>query len=179
MSMGIILSQVRTHLRETLTLSSDQCDIQPGGAPPEAAGEWYLAIDELGVANDARSHLAEEFSLEVAIWRRLGQFPADRRGELLLPESAYLEAMHTLDALERRVILNLHGNFGDVTAAANTALGAGTEGGGDRFQLALYYEGRQRAETLPRASSRRQPEWMGRRLQFRGMKRVQALAIAS
>jgi hypothetical protein len=179
MSMGIILNQVRSHLREALTLSSDQCDIQPSGIPPEAAGEWYLAIDELGVASEARDHLAEEFAIEVSIWRRLGQFPADRRGEALLPESAYLAAMHTLDGLERRVILSLHGNFGELVSGANAAVGAGQPGGGDVFQLALYYEGRGRAETLPRTTGRQQPQWIGRRLKFRGMNRVQSLSIAS
>jgi hypothetical protein len=177
--MGIILNQVRSHLREALTLSADQCDIQPSGSPPEAAGEWYLAIDELGVASHSRDHLAEEFSIEVAIWRRLGQFPADRRGEAMLPESVYLAAMHTLDSLERRVILALHGNFAEVVAGANTEAGAGMSDGGDVYQLALYYQGRDRAETLPNQRSRQQPQWIGRRLKFRGMNRVQALSIAS
>ena len=118
MSMGIVLSQIRNRLRDALSLSADQCDVQPGGRPPEAAGEWYLAVDELGVDSTARSHLAEEFAVEVAIWRRLGQFPTDRRGELLLHESAYLAAMHTLDNLERQVILSLHGNFADLVSNA-------------------------------------------------------------
>ena len=179
MSMGVILSQVRGHLRDALSLSADQCDVQPGGSPTEAAGEWYLAIDERGVESDARSHLSEEFEIEISIWRRLGQFPADRLGETQLHESEYLSAMHTLDTLERQVILKLHGNFESVTSAANTELGAGLPGGGDVFQLALYYEGRGRTETLPRSGSRQQPTWIGRRLRFRGMTRVQALSIAS
>lgn len=178
MSMAAVLDEVCDHLRSALSLSAAECDIRPGGWPPRAAGEFYVAIDDLGVASAAREHLEEEYRIEVAIWRRAGQVPDDRLGDLARRGDPYVAALRTLDVLERAVLRALHANYAQIMAGANAALGAGETGGGDVFQLALYYTGRSRPETHPsRPSGERPLEWITRRLEFAGMNRVQPLDV--
>lgn len=178
MSMGAILKQVRDHLRDAMPLAADQCDIRPDGEPPQSAGELFVAVDELGVTSTARSYIEEQFEVEVAVWRRAGQYPADRIGDAQLSDDPYTAGLFTLDDLEREAIRRLHGNFTDVTAAVNTALGTGSGNAGDSFRLALYYEGRGRTEVLPPSRGAQQPaQWLGRRLRFVGMNRIQALDV--
>ena len=174
MSMGAILKQVRDHLRAAMSLDADQCDVRPGGVPTQSAGELFVAVDELGVVSTARSCLEEQFEVEVAVWRRAGQYAADRLGDAQLPDDPYTAGLSTLDDMERQVIGHLHGNFTDVPAAVNTALGTGTGTAGDAFRLALYYEGRGRTEMLPSPGKGQPAQWLGRRLRFVGMNRIQA-----
>jgi len=178
MSMGVILKIVRDSLQTALSLDKDACGVQSGGRPPNSAGELYLAVDELGVQSTARAHLREVYELEIALWRRGGQYADDRHGDVLLADDPYLAGVRTLDALERDVIRHVHGNYSDITAAANAEIGAGGGEAGDIFQLALYYVGRGRTETIPRPAADRTIDWIGRRLKFLGMTRVQALDIA-
>jgi len=178
MSTGIILQQVRNHLRSAMSLDVDQCGIQPGGRPPHSAGELYVAVDDGGTTSDARNHLHEQYRIEVAVWRRAGQHPADRLGDVQLPQDPYLEQLLTLDQLERQVIQHLHGDFANVTAAANAEAATGTPGGGDVFQLALYYVGRDKTESIDAVpSATASTEWLGRRLSFSGMDRIQATDV--
>lgn len=180
MSMGAILQEVRDHLRTALSLGADQCGIQIGGTPPEAAGNFYVAVDELGVESTAQQHLQENYQVEISLWRRLGQTPSDRSGEALLRDDPYLSGAQSLDDLERSVIKNLHANYTDITTAANTAIGAGANPNGDVFQLALYYAGRKRTETWQAAGKKKNPPtWLVRRLKFVGMNRVQALDVVA
>ena len=178
MSMAVVLQRVRDHLRSALALSADQCGVRVGGHPPASSGELYVAVDELGVECTARDHLREVYVVEVALWRRVGQWPDDRAGDALLRDDAYLAGALTLDRLERSVIAALHGNYTDIPAAANAAIGAGSPGGGDVFQLALYYAGRTRTEAWQdRRQSGSPTAWLGRRLKFAGMNRVQAMDV--
>ena len=177
MSMGAILQQVRDHLRSAMSLGVDQCDVRPGGMPTAAAGEFYVAVDELGVQSTAQSHLREQYEIEVSIWRRTGQYPDDRLSDVVLRDDVYLAGIQTLDDLERSVIKNLHANYTDITAAANTAIDAGAPGKGDIFQLALYYTGRSRSEVLDHNPKENPAPWLGRRLKFTGMIRVQATDV--
>jgi len=178
MSMGALLQQVRTHLRNVVPLDADQCDIELLGQPRPSAGETYVGIRELRVRSLSREHLSEEYEIEVSIWRRLGAFPSDRQGDLALRDDPYLASVLTLDDLERAVIRNLHANYTDIMAAANETLETG-----DRFQLALYYTGRGPSEVVKSSSHHRQNgtrtsgiAWIGRRLIFTGMNRVQSTA---
>ena len=104
MSMAVVLQRVRDHLRSALALSADQCGVRVGGHPPASSGELYVAVDELGVECTARDHLREVYVVEVALWRRVGQWPDDRAGDALLRDDAYLAGALTLDRLERSVI---------------------------------------------------------------------------
>lgn len=179
MSMGVVLQTIRDHLRTAMSLAVDQCGIRPGGHPPSSAGEFYVAIDDISVKGDARAHLREEYEVAVSIWRRLGQHPEDRTGDVLETEDPYLPSLLTLDQLERDVIRFIHANYTEVTKTANATLGTGTPGKGDILQLAMYYQGHAGSERFtsePRNTSR--PDWIGRRLRFAGMTRVQATDIA-
>lgn len=180
MSMGMILLTVRDHLRDALSLPAAACEIQPGATPTPAAGEILVAIDEYRVESRSAAHLAEHYEIEVGIWRRVGQFPADRRGELLLPEAAYTHALQSLDVLERKVVTALHGNYEAVTQQMNTFYGLGAGEQGDIVQGAPLYRGRGRAEHWPPITQAHpKPNWLGRRLRFAGLRRVQGLDVAA
>ena len=92
MSMGHILKTVRDFLRSSLPATAAQCDLRPGGDPPETADEWFVAIDELGVKSTALNCLDETYEIEISVWRRAGALPADRTGDALLPEDPYAPA---------------------------------------------------------------------------------------
>jgi len=178
MSMGAIIEHVRDHLRSALSLAVDQCGVQIGGNPPQRPASFYVAIDEVCVESDAKEHLREIFEIEIVVWRRLGTLPSDRRGDAHLRDDPYLATLQTLDDLEQSVILAIHANYTDITAATNTALGTGAPSGGDIFQMALFYQGRKRSELFPKRSDQANAQWLGRRLRFRGMTRVQAIDVA-
>ncbi len=159
MSMGLLLEVVQNHLRTALGLAADQCRI--AHEPPTAAGPLFLSVAGGGVRSEARSVLRETYELEVGVWRRAGEYPADRRGGLLAPIDPHVAGLRTLDALERQVIAALHGNFEDIPAAANAQLEPESEA---VFQLALYYAGRGPTET--------DSGWLVRHLNFSGCTRV-------
>lgn len=174
MSMAAVLATVRDRLRTEIPLAVEQCGIQPGGTPPSTAGEMYVAVDELGVVSDGKCVLRETYSVEVCLWRRIGQFPGDRLGDVHLKEDPYVATARTLDVVERDVLRLIHANYLHIVAAANEAAAAGTPAGGDVFQLALYYEGRSRTESFRPAKGAWRDAWLGRRLKFSGLTRVQA-----
>ncbi len=177
MSMGIILQVVRDHLQTEMSLDAGECGIQPGGLPPDGAGELYVAVDELGIRSASRNQLHEIYEIEVAIWRRSSNYPTDRQGDVVLRDDPQLAGILTLDDLERDVISKLHANHTDIMAVANSAIGAGSPGGGDVFQQPLYFAGRGRSESLRPGGSKSPVAWIGRRLKFTGMTRVQATDV--
>ncbi len=174
MSMGAILKQVRDFLRSSLPADIAQCDVRPGGEPPEVAHEWFISVDELAVRSNARNCLDETYEIEISLWRRAGCYPQDRQGDALLQDDPYSSGLPTLDDIERDVIRLLHGNRTGITAAVNLALGTGETGSGDIFQEPLYYAGRRRTEVRGTGRRDSQTRWFVRRLKFTGMRRVQA-----
>jgi len=173
MSMGVVLKIVRDHIRNRLSLTGGQCDVRPDGRPIDVAGDLYVCISEGGVQSESRLHLSERHEIEVSIWRRATAVPTDRQGDLLLPDDQYVANLQTLDDLERAIIAHIHGNDADIRQAANALL---TSGGAnsDGFSVTLFYAGRGPSETFtdrPRSSA----EWIGRRLRFGGMLRIQPL----
>jgi hypothetical protein len=175
MSMGAVLKVVRDHLRNRLSLASGQCDVRPDGRPIDAAGDLYVCISEGGVQSESRLHLSERYEIEVSIWRRATAAPTDRQGDLLLPDDQYLANMTTLDDLERAVIAQVHGNDADIRQAANAVLISGGASG-DGFSVTLFYAGRGPSETFA-DHARANVGWIGRRLRFGGMLRVQPLSV--
>lgn len=173
MSIAYLLQAARDKLRTVAPLSAKLCDLQPLGRPPNSMGEYYVSLDEGRIQAGEKTHLREVFTINVWITKRTGQHPKDRWSEI------YLKNTTGLDALERKVIVALHGNQA-VRVAANTLASTPGVNTGDIFQHPLWYTGR--GATAPAGA-----EWNGgeaesdtflvRLLQFTGGLRVQALDI--
>ncbi len=173
MSTGHILLRVRDHLRSTLSLDTDQCEIRCEGNPTSVAGQFFIGVREMGVQGEGKSFLRELSRIEVAVWRRASDVPHDRSGDLHLSSDPWLSAVFALDEMERQVIRAIHGNHADLPKWLNNSLSLGEAPQGDRFLLPLFYEGRSGTEALSNKKER-PAAWYGRRLQFAGMTRVQS-----
>lgn len=183
--MSIVLQATETWLRSSCDFDNTQCGIQPRCEPPPIAGQWYVGIDDGGIDQTARhdstgefdQYLREVFTVEIGIWRRPGQFPMDRRRELMKNVSPYLLEQQSIESLERKIIVALHKAQG-WRAIANDVAGGGLPlgGRGDVFSLPLGYAGRGKNETLALIRTSNDPDlFFGRRLRFRGATRTQAL----
>lgn len=166
MSEAAILSAVRDQLREQLALKPIECDVM--FEPPASTGEEFIAIEGAAVSSSETESLKEVYQVYASVWKRTGKYPADRRGNILL------DNVSGLDVLERRVIRAVHGNQMIRLAACELAK-APSEIGGDIFQKALYYQGREPTRTETTGANGSEITWMVRRLRFAGMTRVQSL----
>lgn len=181
MSMALLLEGVRDYLRSQNELPNgdqwgrQQVGIQFKSMPPATAGQFFLSLDDGGV--DAPSnpsyYLKEIYTITIGVWRRMGTTPANRRGQQLLADDIYRDQITTLEDLERIAIKQLH-EKPVVTQSVNDQFGLPSEALGDRFQGRLYYTGRSTNETtgLPDSPSE---VFIGRKLRFRGMLRVQRI----
>ena len=150
--------------------------IRSDGNPTTTAGQVFVAVKETGVKSQGRTFLREIYQFEISVWRRASSVPADVSGQLQLSSDPWIPNMFALDQLEREIVRSIHGNHADLPQSLNDSLSLGIDPNGDRYLLPLYYEGRSGTETLPKQQSK-QPVWYGRRLQFSGMTRVQALDV--
>ena len=179
MSMGVILKITRDHLRSTYTWSNDQCRVSPNGEPPDAVGQWFVALDEEAV--DAGK--PEDFFLDethrIVVWasRRVGAYPQDRREALLIDEDIHLANIELPHTLERKIVKALHFNF-TLMNAVNTELGAPSANDGDIIQTPLFYRGRSKTQIETITDGQREgATWARRALRFGGFQRIQAVDI--
>lgn len=178
MSMGLVLLATRDHLRLRRGWNESVCGVQPNAVPPASAGDWYVAIDEHSIAVDGQAHRNERFAIEIALWRRATALVGDRAGNQLMATDPYWTAHVTLDALERQIVDDLHGDYG-LLAKANEAV-ASLAPGSPGFCMALFYQGRGRTELLDQHGGKLKPfagtsaEWLVRRLNFVGLSRTTA-----
>lgn len=181
MSMGMALLGTRDYLRTSLTWTLKDIGIQYNNFPPNAAKNWYVAIDDGGVEGTPAKqyYLKEIYTITVGVWRRPGRVPQDVSGNLMIPDDIYISGIETVNDLERKVIKWLHNNY-LLMASINTqfslptATGAGAGAGGDVFgQEPLIYRGRTKNEFITIPGTNDAQVWFGRRLQFRGLTRTQ------
>lgn len=180
MSMGMALLGTRDYLRTALTWTKDNIGIQHNNLPPNAARNWYVALDDGGVEGTPQGqyYLKEIFSITVGIWRRPGRLPQDVSGAIMLPDDIYVSGIETLNDLERKIIKKLHNNYA-LMASINTqfSLPSATvsgDVGGDVFgQEPLIYRGRTKNEVVSIPGTTDAQAWFGRRLNFRGLSRTQ------
>lgn len=175
MSMGMVLESVRDWLRERNSWPQTECGVQLRAVPPNIAGQKYIAIDDDGVdaGPDKNRELSESFGFEVAIWRRPSHLAPDMTGMVMLTEDRYKPEISTLNDLERRVIKHLHQNW-DYLAFLNDKFGLADAGRGDNFILPPVYRGRSKIDF---AMIDQDTAFIGRRMKFRGLKRVQKHSI--
>ena len=120
MSIRALLSGTETYLRGATVLNDipaetvgKVCGVQPDGSPPAGAGQWYYAIYFSGVRNMDPNSLSADwaYSLTVAITKRMGEVPRDRRAakmvatQELLDQAIYIASvLHQND--DARIIWN-------------------------------------------------------------------------
>jgi hypothetical protein len=170
--MGALLKAVRNELRTALNADHRKISVRPEGRPPPWFSDWFIGVDEASVASTERQSLREVFSVSVVLTKTVGKYPADRADEI------YLENIIGLDALERQVIVAIHGNQ-TIRSAANDIIGAPTDRYGDAIQKPLYYIGR--GQSAPRGaewngSEEQAVAFMTRTLNFSDAVRIQALS---
>lgn len=173
MSMGMVLEGVRDWLRTQNNWDVKTCGVQMGNVPPNTAGPKYISLDDDGVDTgpDNTHALTEIFGLEIAIWRRPGHLTKDYRDQAYLPEDRYLPEISNLHDLERRVVFFLHQRW-DLVAWLNTKYGLPDSGKGDNFTGQLVYRGRSKLDSV---ATDKGELYIGRRLRFRGLRRVQKI----
>lgn len=176
MSMGMALEGVRDWLRSKNDWSNIECGVHYQTVPPNRAGQKFIGIDDGGVeTGPANTHaLTEIYMIDIGIWRRPGHLPKDMLGNVMLPEDLYLPEISTLNDLERRVVFWLHQRW-DLLNYINGKYGLPDEGRGDNFTGQLVYSGRSKVETA--SPDQQQPGivFLGRKLRFRGLRRVQKI----
>ncbi len=176
MSMAFVLEGVRDYLRTQNSWDKHQCQIQQNAVPtevPNVAPQWYVAIDggPVTTSNPNNEYLGEEFALTAGVWWRIGAYAPDQRGVMELKTDIYRAGIDTLDKLERKAIKFLHHEWALLTAI-NTQFSLPDADLGDAFQSALSYTGRGPNEAVV-LQNQEAPAFMGRRLNFKGLLRIQ------
>lgn len=183
MSMGITLFGLESYLRQQYDWKPIQCGVQNRCLPPPRAGAFFVGIDDAGVESgpEETNALTEICNIEIGVWRRPGHLSqADMIGKMKLPDDPYLQGIMTLTKLERMVLVTdesqqtggLHQNYGAMNfvnqlfGLPNIDLGAG-------FNTPLVFRGFSRFESIALPNSKDADVYFGRRLRFRGFKRIQ------
>jgi len=119
-SLSALLTAVQNHLRTQLSLSPDECGVQPDGQPPPFLGKRYIAIHATGWSpgdiQDYGPVLDEVLSLAVTITVRAPKSPRDR-----ITTNIYLKEATGIEAIARSIMLALHSNV-TVLSLANAEL---------------------------------------------------------
>lgn len=175
MSMDALLEACENHLRTELSVGDQFCGVQPLGDPPPIAGEFYVGIDEAGVNSPGGTEnwLLEQFTVQISIMRRTGQYMRDRQRQLLKRNPSVVA---NLTRLERQVIRALHGRH-DFRIQYNTLLGVPDADLGEMAVLPLWYKGRSKTYDWENKNEEpaRQFAWLRRDLRFSGLDRKQKL----
>ncbi len=193
MSMAMVLEYTAVWFREKYSWTPQQCAVVHDCEPPAEAGQFFIGIDEAGVepGPDNTDALTEIFTITVGIWRRPGYLgQRDRRGFMKLPDDMYVQGAYTLSDLERKVIIHkstlhaaeqnkdgLHNNWAFRTAI-NAAYNLPDLALGAEFTGCFHYKGRGRMEPLVVDEGNTAQAWMGYRLRFRGLERIQKHRLA-
>lgn len=178
MSMGMVLEGVCDWLRARNGWGVKECGIADGTFPFAATGQFFVGIDEDGESggNAETNALTEVFSIEIGVWRRPGHLPKDMHGQMLVPQDRYLPEIKTLHDLERRVKVFLHHRW-ELVQALNTKYGLPDSGRGDNFITSLVWQSTSRKDAYVAGTSAQNAiAFVGRRLKFRGLKRVQKIS---
>lgn len=124
--MGALLQGTRDHLRSTLGLDQDTCEVMFSGKPPPWAGEEFFAVHQRSWMGDHGDYdIDEKYGVDVTYTRRLnGIVPWDRAGvELLLkkPGGVYQRVEAARTKLHKNyVLMNLANSLIDAVAEGKT-----------------------------------------------------------
>lgn len=173
-----LLEQLPVRLSDFGLRESINFGVEFGAHPPPTASDWYIAMDfggESQTAGPQQHFLREEYSLIFGIWRRQTEIPRDRLGRLNLRTDLYRPQATTIQAMSRALIKNLHQQFWLVTEI-NLKLAA-NEVYGNKVLSPLVYLGSGANEEYTVDSMRTNDveTMIGRRMKFRGLRRIQTI----
>ena len=182
--IGLFLEQIAEHLHSENTWTVRQCKVQFEAVPPARAPEWFVGIDDGGMAQTApedSNYVREVARIQIGIWRRQGEVPRDDSGIPLKHTDPYRSDRQTLETIERKVIRALIGlpQRNDLVEAINAVIQADQDEYGECVGKPLRYLGRGKNETyIPRGHQANEdiPTFIGRRLNFVGLDRIQELS---
>ncbi len=184
MSMGMALEGIRDYLRREYEWDHNQCGVQLETLPPATAAQFFIGLDDAGcIGGDPQTDsLKETLEIEIGIWRRAGDKPSDRKGQLKLPHDMYLGKVYTLTDLERLVMVpkassaggGLHKNY-RLLQYINQKFELPNEESGPGFVTPLNFAGYGRLETRTIEGGSGPIAFYGRKLRFRGLTREQLL----
>jgi hypothetical protein len=144
----------------------------------------FIGIDDAGVEGgpEETNALTEICNIEIGVWRRPGHLnQADMLGKMKLPDDPYIAGILTATKLERMVLVpvvgqqsgGLHQNYGAMNfinrlfELPSDELGAG-------FNTPLVFRAsRVLSRWQLRTVANQAQAYYGRRLRFRGFKRIQ------
>jgi hypothetical protein len=183
MSMGMALYGLEAYLRQQYKWQPIQCGVQHRCLPPPRAGQFFVGIDDAGVEGGPAetNALTEVCNIEIGVWRRPGHLSqSDMIGKMKLPTDPYIAGVLTATKLERMVTiptedqssLGLHQNYGAMNFI-NSLFGLPDAGLGDKFCEPLVFRGFSRFESVVIGEGKGAEAYYGRRLRFRGLKRIQ------
>lgn len=185
----LINEQAVVFARSKLSLDARFCDLQWDGLPPADGPEYYIAINDGGcfTTNPPEAeYINEEYRLQIAVWMRAAVMPNDRLGSLLAWTNRYQgNDRYTLGQVSRLVIKVFA--FGDsrweFRDQLNDIINADTATFGDCIRTPLRYIGTSAPERYTPiwfdASQKKDgPIFIGRRIVFAGLSRLQGLDVA-
>lgn len=174
---------LQTYLRQEYGWKVTECGVQKNCIPPARAGQFYVAIDDGGADGgpDETNALTEICNIVIGVWRRPGHLiQADMLGKMKLPDDPYLAGIMTLTKLERMVLVpavgqqsgGLDKNYGAMNFI-NDLFGLPAEDLGAGFNEPLRFRGYSVFEGIAIPGTTEPEGFLGRRLRFRGLKRIQ------
>lgn len=122
MSVEALVDAVVARLRAALSLTDAECGAQPGGVPPHACGQLYVAVHEGDSSNDSATSIDERVGVLVTVTMRGAYAPGDRRWQDVLRKPG--SGLHPRCRAVRGAV---HMDY-TVLAAANLAIGADADG---------------------------------------------------
>lgn len=179
--MGLVLKVVRDHLMELYGWDHTVCGVHMQAHPPATCGQWFIALDDGGiqqVASEKEAWMKERAMFVVAVWRRCGEIPTDKSGDMLLWHPIYRDFGNSLEQLERQVLQGIAGDRYVLLSEIRTLTQCDPGKYGDCPSMPPRYLGRGPTEflTLPdQQANREQNAFVGRRLRFSGFDRTQSL----
>lgn len=178
MAMGTILRVVRDELRRLNNWPNEACRVAFRGEPLDnTPTEFFVGIDEVGTTSGPQHtyDLEETYRLEIWAWRKLPQYPHDRREAVLVDEDIYLGHVELPHDLERKILQAVHFQY-PLMNKINEAMGVPTPENGSGLIAPLVYEGRSRTQTKVVSDGGQTAEaWAGRGLRFGGATRIQSI----
>ena len=177
---GIVLQAVRDRLRSLYSWTKQQCAIRERGFPSPTSGQFFIGIYGTamsGTGGENDYFLRQNHTLDVAIWRQTSVNPKDQSGDIYEITDSRRPAIETLDRLESKVTQALHQNQELRAACDAIAVTDQDTFGRESFKTPLVYLGWNGHEpfSLPGGGPDGRT-FVGRRIRFRGLTRVQRIS---
>lgn len=171
-----LLEQLPARLSDFGLRESINYGVEFQAYPPPTAGDWYIAMDFAGESQTAgpqQYFLREEYSFLFGIWRRQTEVPRDRLGRMNLRSDLYRPQATTIQAMSRALIKNLHQQFWLTTEVSLKIQNNDINGNVPESPLIYLGSNANEQYTVDSMRTGDVETFIGRRLKFRGLLRIQ------